>query len=138
MSARSKRTTTVTTVTRESAQTPTSGSKSPGRFRPPSPTMISRQQEKQELAGLNDRLAHYIDKVRSLELDNARLSRQVQTQEETIRREVSNVKGLFEAELAEAKKLLDDTSRDKARLLIEVGTLRTEVDDLKDRYVYVC
>ncbi len=100
--------------------------------------MISRQQEKQELAGLNDRLAHYIDKVRSLELDNARLSRQVQTQEETIRREVSNVKGLFEAELAEAKKLLDDTSRDKARLLIEVGTLRTEVDDLKDRYVYVC
>ncbi|KAF1631215.1 Lamin-B1, partial [Eudyptes filholi] len=42
----------------------------------PSPTRISRLQEKEELRQLNDRLAVYIDKVRSLETQNSALQLQ--------------------------------------------------------------
>ena len=65
---------------------------SPGRVRPPSPVMVSRVQEKDELAGLNDRLAAYIDRMRFLENENRQLSTQIQSHEETVTREVTNIK----------------------------------------------
>ncbi|XP_064618743.1 lamin Dm0-like isoform X2 [Lineus longissimus] len=102
--------------------------------RSPSPTRISRLQEKQELGCLNDRLANYIDKVRSLELENSRLSVQVRSFEETSTREVSNVKKLYEQELNDARKLLDDLGKEKARLQIELSALKTELSELRDKY----
>lgn len=57
---------------------------------PLSPTRISRLQEKQELSALNDRLAVYIDRVRSLELENDRLLVKVSEKEEVTTREVQN------------------------------------------------
>ena len=44
---------------------------------PLSPCKISRTEEKKQLGHLNDRLAAYIDRVRTLELDNDRLEKQV-------------------------------------------------------------
>lgn len=55
---------------------------------PLSPTRISRLQEKEELRHLNDRLAVYIDRVRSLELENDRLSLKVSEREEVVTNEV--------------------------------------------------
>lgn len=55
---------------------------------PLSPTRISRLQEKQDLQHLNDRLAVYIDRVRSLELENDRLMVKVSEKEEVTTREV--------------------------------------------------
>ena len=104
---------------------------SPGRrSRPPSPSRISRLQEQEELQGLNDRLAAYIDKVRSLEAENNRLSMQVRSTEEVVRREVTSVKTLYESELAELRKLLDDTAKEKARLQIEANKYKADYDDL--------
>ena len=74
-----------------SGSQPSSGARDP---RAPSPTMVSRLQEKNELASLNDRLASYIDRVRTLESENGRLTRIIQTQEENISRETVNIKGL--------------------------------------------
>ena len=59
---------------------------------PLSPTRISRLQEKQDLQHLNDRLAVYIDRVRSLELENDRLVVKVSEKEEVTTREVSPTK----------------------------------------------
>lgn len=56
---------------------------------PLSPTRISRLQEKQDLQHLNDRLAVYIERVRSLELENDRLLVKVSEKEEVTTREVS-------------------------------------------------
>ncbi|ELU01357.1 hypothetical protein CAPTEDRAFT_182411 [Capitella teleta] len=131
-----KKTTTTTTVVRQSASgasTPASSKQSPGRSRASSPTMISRMQEKTELAGLNDRLAVYIDRVRYLENENGRLTKQITTHEETIQREVTSIKRLYESELGDARKLLDDTSKDKARLQIEVGKLKAENVEYKEK-----
>nr|CAX82544.1 lamin B2 [Schistosoma japonicum] len=44
-----------------------------------SPLTISRSEEKDELAHLNDRLAGYIDYVRKLELDKQKLTKRIQT-----------------------------------------------------------
>lgn len=116
---------TITKVFQSSSEssTPTS------RGRSPSPARISRIQEKDQLTNLNDRLAAYIDHIRSLESENQRLHVQVQTFEETSQREVSNVKDLYERELAAARKLIDDLSKENAQLTINVGKYKSESEE---------
>ncbi|XP_057397142.1 lamin-B2 isoform X1 [Balaenoptera acutorostrata] len=96
---------------------------------PLSPTRLSRLQEKEELRELNDRLAHYIDRVRALELENDRLQLKISEREEVTTREVSGIKTLYEAELADARRVLDETARDRARLQIEIGKLRADLEE---------
>ncbi|XP_066132903.1 lamin-B2 [Saccopteryx bilineata] len=96
---------------------------------PLSPTRLSRLQEKEELRELNDRLAHYIDRVRALELENDRLLLKISEREEVTTREVSGIKTLYESELADARRVLDETARERARLQIEIGKLRSEVEE---------
>lgn len=91
-------------------------------------------QEKEQLSNLNDRLAAYIDKVRYLENENSRLQVQVRSTEETVTREVGNIKALYESELAEARKLLDDTAKEKAKLQLEANKYKTEADDWQAKY----
>ena len=121
------KTTTVTQST--SGETPKSGASPSRRTRSPSPARITRMQEKEQLQNLNDRLAAYIDKVRYLENENSRLQVQVRSTEETVTREVTNIKTLYESELAEARKLLDDTAKEKAKLQLEANKYKTEADD---------
>lgn len=96
---------------------------------PLSPTRLSRLQEKEELRELNDRLAHYIDRVRALELENDRLQLKISEREEVTTREVSGIKTLYEAELADARRVLDKTARDRACLQIEMGKLRADLEE---------
>lgn len=90
---------------------------------------MSRLQEKEELRELNDRLAHYIDRVRALELENDRLQLKISEREEVTTREVSGIKTLYEAELADARRVLDETARDRACLQIEMGKLRADLEE---------
>ncbi|XP_055534355.1 lamin Dm0-like [Wyeomyia smithii] len=100
---------------------------------PLSPTRFSRLQEKADLQNLNDRLACYIDRVRFLETENSRLTMEVRTSQETVTREVSNIKQMYEHELTDARKLLDETAREKAKLEIDAKRIWEENEDLKKR-----
>ncbi|XP_063981766.1 lamin Dm0-like isoform X1 [Diachasmimorpha longicaudata] len=100
---------------------------------PLSPTRYSRLQEKQDLQNLNDRLACYIEKVRHLETENSRLSREVQSSQEVTTREVSNIKSMYEHELSDARKLLDETARERAKLEIDTKRLWDDNEDLKTK-----
>ncbi|XP_022239874.1 lamin Dm0-like [Limulus polyphemus] len=100
---------------------------------PFSPTKLSRMQEKIELQNLNDRLASYIDHVRNLEAENSRLTRQVQTTQETVIKEITNIKSLYEQELSDARRLIDETAKDKAKLQIEAGRWKKEVEELQEK-----
>lgn len=130
--------TTTTAVSSSSAQSPQTGSSSQthsqGRSGSPlSPTRYSRLQEKQDLQNLNDRLANYIDRVRHLEAENSRLTREVHTCQETTTREVTSVKAMYENELSDARKLLDELSREKAKLELDTRRLFVENEELKTR-----
>lgn len=148
MSTRSKKTTTTTTYTRQTggttsaASTPVSsgmyqtsasaGSSGHGR-RSRSPQVISRVEEKNQLAHLNDRLANYIDRVRTLESENEKLSKMVYSQEDTVQREVTKIKGLYEDELAQARRLLDQMAKEKARVQLELNKSKSDFDELQNK-----
>lgn len=100
---------------------------------PLSPTRHTRMQEKDALQNLNDRLAAYIDRARQLENENSGLRREIQSTQEVVTREVTSIKGMFEHELQDARKVLDETAREKAKLEIDVKRLCEENDDLKKR-----
>nr|XP_004669237.1 lamin-B1 [Jaculus jaculus] len=107
-----------------------SGSRAGAPSTPLSPTRLSRLQEKEELRELNDRLAVYIDKVRSLETENSALQLQASEREEVRGRELTGLKALYETELADARRALDDTARERAKLQIELGKCKAEHDQL--------
>uniref|UniRef100_A0A671PTA8 Lamin-L(III)-like n=1 Tax=Sinocyclocheilus anshuiensis TaxID=1608454 RepID=A0A671PTA8_9TELE len=91
-----------------------------------SPTRLTRLQEKEDLRQLNDRLANYIERVRQLESDKSSLQLLLEEKEEHARREVGSVRRLYETELADARKSLDATANERARLQIELTQLQEE------------
>ncbi|XP_020800558.1 lamin-C isoform X1 [Drosophila serrata] len=134
MSAR--RVTLNTRVSRASTSTPVGGASTSSRVgatSPTSPTRTTRLQEKEELQHLNDRLACYIDRMRNLENENSRLTQELHLAQDTVNRETSNLKAVYEKELAAARKLLDETAKEKAKLEIDIKRLWEENDDLKPR-----
>lgn len=109
------------------------GRKSPGRGFFQSPNVRTRIQEKEELSDLNDRFATYIDRMRFLEHQNTKLTAEITTSKESVTREVANVKSLYETELSEARKLLDDTAKEKALLQLENNKISGLLEDLRQK-----
>lgn len=104
---------------------------------PLSPNRITRLQEKEDLSNLNDRLAVYIDKVRSLESENAGPRLRITESETEVSRELTGLKAAYETELADARQTLDSVAKERARLQLELGKLREDYKELKARWVTV-
>lgn len=49
--------------------------------------------------------------------------------------QVSGIKSLYESELADARRVLDETARERARLQIDVGKLSAELEEASKRWV---
>ncbi|XP_058450515.1 lamin Dm0-like [Malaya genurostris] len=96
-----------------------------------SPSRRSRLQEKHSLMNLNDRLVCYIERVRFLEQENSRLSLETTANQDAANREIANLKSIYEGELADARKLLDETARDKAKVEIDAKRYWEEADQLR-------
>ncbi|KAL7675310.1 hypothetical protein ACOME3_001573 [Neoechinorhynchus agilis] len=100
---------------------------------PSSPHHISRVQEKEDLQNLNDRLASYIERVTRLEEDNAKLQVTISNYQERQLSEESRVKTLYDAEIEELRRALDEVSKDRARLAIEAGKHSTEATNATNK-----
>lgn len=126
MSARGKRgqqsseTTTTTTRRTTSVTVPSSTSSTDRRRqRSVSPLNISRNEEKEELAELNDRLASYIDYVRKLEMDKENLKRKIKTYSEERLSKHDDARNTYESEIASLRRLVDDLAKQKAAAEVE-------------------
>jgi len=125
---------------RAAVSTPASISLSQSRMKstrssPSSPTRISRMREKEDLQDLNNRLAAYIDRVRHLETENTRLTTQIETIEESMTKEVHSMKHLYDQELSDVRKLLNETAREKSQLQVNSGKYKAEIDELRVQLV---
>lgn len=90
-----------------------------------------RIEEKEELAHLNDRFLDYIQQVRRMKDVNFRLEAELQTVKEQLGKETESVKLLYEAELADARTLIDETAKEKARQQILNGKSAARIDELE-------
>ncbi|XP_035275888.1 lamin L3 [Anguilla rostrata] len=98
-----------------------------------SPTRLTRIQEKEELRQLNDRLAAYIERARHLENDKSSMLILLEEKEESSTRELGKIRLLYENELADARKILDTTANERARLQIELSQLSEDHRQLQTR-----
>lgn len=92
---------------------------------------ITRIREKEQLQGLNDRLMSYIAQVRSMKESNYRLESELQICKEQLGREADSVKALYETELADARNLIDETAKEKARQQILASKNASRIEELE-------
>merc|ERR1719354_1350249 len=81
------------------------------------------------MAHLNNRMAAYVEKVRSLEAENSTLKVQVEQYEEVSTSKTTKLKSIYEAELSEARRLLDETSKEKAQLALDKANYADKLND---------
>jgi len=94
----------------------------------------SREREKKDMQDLNERFASYIEKVRFLEAQNRRLADELEKLKSKWGKETTQIKAMYQAELDEARRCLDDADKEKARLEIRDASLEEQLEELRARY----
>jgi intermediate filament protein if len=92
----------------------------------------SRDQEKKDMQDLNERFASYIEKVRFLEAQNRKLADELEKLKQKWGKETTAIKAMYQAELDEARRLLDDAEKEKARLEIRCASLEEQIEELRN------
>uniref|UniRef100_A0A8C3GC72 Internexin neuronal intermediate filament protein alpha n=1 Tax=Cyclopterus lumpus TaxID=8103 RepID=A0A8C3GC72_CYCLU len=93
---------------------------------------VVRTNEKEQLQGLNDRFAMFIDKVRHLEQQNKVLEVELVTLRQR-QGEPSRVAHLYQQELRDLRTQVEELSRDNNRILIERNNMEDELQEMRAR-----
>ncbi|XP_072533074.1 internexin neuronal intermediate filament protein, alpha a [Salminus brasiliensis] len=94
---------------------------------------IIRTNEKEQLQGLNDRFATFIEKVRSLEQQNKVLEAELVTLRQK-HSEPSRLAELYQREIRELRAQLDEASGERDRTLLERDGVEDELQKLRAKY----
>jgi len=100
----------------------------------PTAVIAQREREKRDLQDLNDRFASYIERVRFLEADNKRLQSIIDVLKVKFEKLEETLKEMYEAELEQARKTIDETTKAKAEVELKVARLEEELADYRRRY----
>ncbi|XP_030603432.1 alpha-internexin-like [Archocentrus centrarchus] len=94
---------------------------------------VIRTNEKEQLQGLNDRFAMFIDKVRHLEQQNKVLETELVTlrQKQSERPRIAH---LYQQEMRDLRSQLEELNREKNRVLIERNNMEDELQKLNAKY----
>lgn len=94
----------------------------------------TREREKRELCQLNDKFAQYVEKVRFLEAQNRKLQMELEALQNKAGQGSSKIKEMYEVEMSEAKKLIDDTTRDRAAAEVKARDAEKEAGRYRKHY----
>ncbi|XP_062257293.1 internexin neuronal intermediate filament protein, alpha a [Platichthys flesus] len=94
---------------------------------------VIRTNEKEQLQGLNDRFAMFIDKVRHLEQQNKVLETELLTLRQK-QNEPSRVAHVYQQEMRDMRSQLDDLSRERNHILIERNNIEDELQKLNVKF----
>jgi intermediate filament protein if len=94
----------------------------------------SREKEKKDLQDLNDRLASYIEKVRFLEAQNRKLANDLEALRSKWGKDTSSIRTMYESELTQARKLIDDTAKQRDNVQSEIQRLQDELNNYRKKY----
>ena len=89
---------------------------------------VTRSGEKRELVVLNDRFASYIEKVRSLQERNTKLTTQIRIQEAS-RSEETNITEVYETELTELRALVDQLTQETTQQEAERASWQAQAEE---------
>ncbi|ESO08971.1 hypothetical protein HELRODRAFT_154543 [Helobdella robusta] len=90
-----------------------------------------RKQEKREMQDLNERFAGYIEKVRFLEAQNRKLGDELEALKARWGKQTTIIKSMYQADLDQVKKLLEESEKETQRLQIQVASLEEKVDETR-------
>ena len=92
-----------------------------------------RSNEKEQLQGLNDRFAGYIDKVHYLEQQNKQIESEIQAlrQKQVSRSQLGD---LYDQELQELRNVLEQIHHDKAQIQLDTEHIEEDIQRLRERF----
>ncbi|XP_051955312.1 neurofilament medium polypeptide-like [Xyrauchen texanus] len=92
-----------------------------------------RSNEKEQLQGLNDRFAGYIDKVHFLEQQNKQIEAEIQALR---KKQVSQSQmgELYDQELQELRSMLEQTHHERTQIQLDTDHIEEDIQRLRDRF----
>ncbi|XP_071967498.1 keratin, type I cytoskeletal 19-like [Engystomops pustulosus] len=90
--------------------------------------------EKETMQHLNDRLASYLDKVRSLEQQNAQLERNIHDWYQRNQPSTLPDFSCFFRTIQELQSLISSASIENARIILQIDNARLAADDFRNKY----
>lgn len=94
---------------------------------------IIRTNEKEQMQGLNDRFAMFIDKVRTLEQQNKVLETELVTLRQRTT-EPSRLADLYQQEIRELRSQVEELNGEKSQILIERDNIEDDLQKLRGKY----
>jgi len=100
----------------------------------PQGVITHRLREKKDMQDLNDRFAMYIERIRVYEVENKKLKAENESLRTALIKLEQKMKEMYEKELADARRVIDETTKAKAAVELRVAGLEVDLADYKKKY----